>query len=97
MFQVSMSDSELVLSGEFDRGQTIEARTQLEEYVRSSSAAAMSLNLENLTTFNSEVLSLCLCLLRTAKQCGVELNFVNAPSRLFDMARVGGMEFIFSH
>lgn len=86
----------LALSGEFSDSDVIQVRKRLEAEIEVCTDKALVVDLSALRTFNSEVLSLCLCLIRKAQSSGGELRFDNTPRKLFDMARVGGIEFIFS-
>ena len=88
--------SMLALSGELSHSGVIEERKRLEAEIQGQAVDAIAVDLSELRTFNSEVLSLCLCLIRKAQTSGAELRFENTPRKLFDMARVGGIEFIFS-
>ena len=88
--------SVLMLSGELNHSGVIEERKRLEAEIQDQTVDAIAVDLSELRTFNSEVLSLCLCLIRKAQASDAELRFENTPRKLFDMARVGGIEFIFS-
>lgn len=84
------------LSGEISSDMIASERARIENALTAMSEKTRLVDLNALETFNSQVLSLCLCLLRLADQKGFEVKFVNTPSKLFDMARVGGLEFIFT-
>lgn len=97
MYSVSMlDDSSVSLGGEVARAQIVEVRASLEKLVEAHEAPRVVVSLKDLRSYNSQILSLCLCLIRKAKTLDVELEFKDPPERLFDMARVGGLEFIFS-
>lgn len=96
MYKVIEGSSSISLSGDLDHESVLLARSDIERSISKQGSASFKLDLQGLMTFNSEVLSLCLCLMRYAKSKGVGLEFENPPQRLFDMARVGGIEFIFS-
>jgi len=96
MYQVSEHPTSISLTGSLDHVSVLKARVDLERAIAGYSGVGVKLDLDGLETFNSEVLSLCLCLMRYAQLKDVALKFDNPPGRLFDMARVGGMEFIFS-
>ena len=97
MFTVDDTNGERVcLSGTLAGSEIVEARSLLEQAVEAQAGSRLELNLAGLESYNSQVLSLCLSLLRKAQAVNVSLSFSEAPTRLFNMARVGGLEFIFS-
>jgi len=97
MFEISVAEgSTFELVGQFEGAEVVAARRELEALIEKSEHKSVNVDLASLETFNSEVLSLCLCLLRRSKVLDVDLIFVNTPKKLADMARVGGVEFIFS-
>lgn len=98
MYSVEMlEDASVSLSGQVAAADLVEVRASLESLVEAHDAPRVEVCLRELKSYNSQILSLCLCLVRKAKSLGVELEFKDPPQRLFDMARVGGLEFIFSH
>lgn len=84
------------LDGNGGADDMLQIRPIIEAKISNAEEERCVLSLELLQAFNSQFLSLCLCLLRHAKKHKVELIFTNTPSKLLDMARVGGVEFIFS-
>lgn len=98
MYSVStLPDSSVSLSGEVARTEYLEVRASLERLLEAHESPRVVVSLKDLKSYNSQILSVCLCLIRKAKSLNVELVFRDPPERLFDMARVGGLEFIFSH
>lgn len=98
MYSVTtLDDASVSLSGEVARTELVEVRASLEALVALHDSPRVVVRLKDLKSYNSQILSLCLCLLRKAKSLNIELEFKDPPQRLFDMARVGGLEFIFSH
>ncbi len=98
MYEVAtLPDSSVSLGGKLAYSEILSVRSQLEKLIEVHDAPIIVVSLENLESYNSQILSLCLCLIRKAKSLNVKLEFKNPPARLFDMARVGGLEFIFSH
>lgn len=98
MYSVTtLDDASVSLSGEIARTELVEVRASLEKLVELHDAPRVIVRLQDLKSYNSQILSLCLCLVRKAKSLDIELEFKDPPQRLFDMARVGGLEFIFSH
>lgn len=95
MFVIEELDSaSWSLAGSGGSNEILALRAKLELKISNAQASTLTLSLGSLEAFNSQLLSLCLCLLRHAQTCGVELIFSNTPQKLFDMARVGGLEFI---
>jgi ABC-type transporter Mla MlaB component len=90
-------DASVSLSGEVARSDLVEVRASIERLVEAHDAPRVVVYLKDLKSYNSQILSLCLCLIRKAKSLDIELEFKEPPQKLFDMARVGGLEFIFSH
>jgi ABC-type transporter Mla MlaB component len=84
------------LAGSGESDDILAMRSQIELKISNAKVEKCILSLASLQEFNSQFLSLCLCLLRHAQECNLELVFTNTPTKLFDMARVGGLEFIFS-
>lgn len=84
------------LSGKLANSEILGVRKALEKLIEAHDAPVIVVSLEDLESYNSQILSLCLCLMRKAKSLNVKLEFKKPPERLFDMARVGGLEFIFS-
>lgn len=98
MYSVTtLDDASVSLSGEIARTELVEVRASLEKLIELHDAQRVIVRLQDLKSYNSQILSLCLCLVRKAKSLDIELEFKDPPQRLFDMARVGGLEFIFSH
>ena len=93
----TLDDDSLSLSGDIVRTELVEVRASLENLIEAQDAPRVVLHLKDLASYNSQILSLCLCLVRKARGLNIELEFKDPPQRLFDMARVGGLEFIFSH
>ena len=98
MYSVStLADGSVSLSGEVAMAECLDVRVSLERLIEAHESPRVVVSLEGLKSYNSQILSVCLCLIRKAKSLSVELEFRDPPERLFDMARVGGLEFIFSH
>lgn len=70
----------------------LQLKAALTNEIQKSKNDDLVIDLEKLTTFNSQVLSLLLCGLRTAHKSQCRVRFDNMPPGLFDMARVGGLD-----
>lgn len=81
----------LLLSGELDAGSVIKARAEGEAYIETMRGCCV-LDLKALQSAHSMVLSLVLCWLRAAQRQGVELAIEGMSERLYDMARVSGLD-----
>lgn len=88
-----VSDNTYALSGELHGADLLRAREALESAIVENGRSTV-IDLSGVETVNSQVLSLCLCLVRKASSEKVDLRFDNPPAKLYDMARVGGIEFL---
>ncbi len=89
-------DGAVCLEGECRLDALPGLRRSLEKEVRAHAGNALTLDLEQFQTVSSAVLSLLLCVLRAASDQECQLHIRSMPPKLFDMARVGGLESIFS-
>lgn len=84
-------DGVLLLSGVLDHSNVVNAREQGEALLGQASGRC-SVSLSGLESAHSAVLSLLLCWLRFAGKRQLSLTFVDMPDRLYDMARVSGLD-----
>ncbi|MFE8072101.1 STAS domain-containing protein [Marinobacteraceae bacterium S3BR75-40.1] len=89
--QVTFDQGTLFLGGHLDNDNIVAAREQGEQALRRAEGE-MKLDLSGLESFSSVVLSLLLCWMRLARRQGIELILVHIPPKLFDMARVSGLD-----
>lgn len=82
----------IALIGPCDIDESVAIRKELELLIRRSKEHAFTIDFEGLESVSSAILSLMLCCLRVAQAEKCELNFSNLPPKLYDMARVGGIE-----
>lgn len=84
-------DGVILLSGVLDHSNVVSARERGEALLgQAGSRCAVSLS--GLESAHSAVLSLLLCWLRFAGKRQLSLTFVDMPDRLYDMARVSGLD-----
>ena len=86
------SDNSVSLVGQCDIDAAVAIRKELELLIRRCSGAQFSIDFKGLESVSSSILSLMLCCLRVAQAERCELSFRNLPPKLYDMARVGGLE-----
>lgn len=86
-----LSEGEIALRGELDHDTVVKAR-QTGEQLLVESAATCRISLKGLQSTHSGVLSLLLCLIRYAGRHQRSIVFVDMPDRLYDMARMSGLD-----
>ena len=96
VFFIKQGESTVVLKNEFDGEALLKGRVELESMLTAYAGKPLVIDLSELELVNNQLLSLFLSLFRAAKKISCELSFVNMSHRLFDMARVGGIESFFS-
>jgi len=82
---------ELSLSGQMDHDTVVRAR-ELGERLLAEEQGPWRINLGGLESAHSGVLSLLLCFLRAADRHQQSITFVEMPDRLYDMARMSGLD-----
>lgn len=85
-------DGLITISGEIDVSNITGLRKELEGCIQARKSSGLKIDLSNIETFNSAVVSLLLCLVRKAKRVSCELSFTELPDGLLAMAQVGGLE-----
>jgi len=95
MFSVSVVDDVTIsLVGLIGNETANEANALLKEHVRNRANSNLVIDLVELQSVSSVVLSLLLCGLRAAKEVRCNLSYKNMPQDLYNMARVSGIESI---
>jgi len=89
-----VDDATIALVGLIGSETANEVNALLKEHVRYRANSILVLDLVELKSVSSVILSLLLCGLRTAKEVNCNLSFKNMPQDLFNMARVSGIESI---
>ncbi len=88
---VRRASGELSLSGRMDHDAAVDAREQGERLL-AEDPGPWRINLRGLESAHSGVLSLLLCFLRAADRHQRSITFVEMPDRLYDMARMSGLD-----
>lgn len=88
------SQNAVVLSGHCHEADLLRFRGELESLIRSCDSNSFTIRLKDLESVSSALLSVLLCCTRAAEQVGCELSLRGMPQKLYDMARVGGIESI---
>ena len=88
------SDAHVLLVGECDINEAIGLRGELEILIRRAAGAPFEIGFQELTSVNSTILSLMLSCVRAADAAGCQRSMSGLPQKLYDMARVGGLESI---
>lgn len=89
-----LNSQSAALDGEFSNREASFLRQEVERLIEQNREGVLSLHLADLSGVNSALISLLLCAMRYAQQHHCRLIFTGAPKKLFDMARVGGVESI---
>jgi len=82
------------LAGVIGNESANEVNALLKEHVKFRANSNLVIDLLELKSVSSVVLSLLLCGLRAAKEVDCHLSYRNMPQDLFNMARVSGIESI---
>jgi phospholipid transport system transporter-binding protein len=85
--------NQLILEGDVTAENSVALRNTGEEIIRRMTSRG-SIDLAALSSANTITLSLLLSWLRSAKHNNVSLTITRPPGKLFDMARVSGLESI---
>ncbi|GEM_PF-1396136 len=88
------NESYVLVVGECDINDTIALRRELEAYIKKASGKALEIGFQELGSVSSAILSLMLSCERAANKVGCHLSMTGLPQKLYDMARVGGLESI---
>lgn len=86
------NEQKVLLAGESDIDGCIAVRKELELLVRRAANQALDIDFSAVESVSSAMLSMMLCCMRVAEQVKCQLTFSGLPQRLYDMARVGGLE-----
>lgn len=89
-----VTDTLVKLSGEFHESDVLYLRARLEGLVGNQRSGEFEIHLDEVSSVSSALLSLFLCCARRAESVGCELKLTGIPQKLYDMARVGGLEAI---
>ena len=90
-------ESTLQLNGEISHQSASDAILSLSKAIVAHSGKGLTIELSGLISVNSTVLSVLLTGLRVAKQNSCKLQYNNLSERLFNMARVGGVESVLTN
>lgn len=90
--RVRFEQCSMIVEGVFDNGTALKVRQEGERLLRECREKQVTVELSGLETTSSVVLSMLLCWMRSARRQGVDLELVNAPGKLYDMARVSGLD-----
>jgi len=88
---VKKENGKVALVGEVNANNIVDILNQGEQFF-STLSSDICLDLIDLTSAKSMVLSLLLSWLRCLKRLKVNCEIINMPPKLFDMARVSGLE-----
>ncbi|WP_250657312.1 STAS domain-containing protein [Alkalimarinus coralli] len=92
--EVSVQDAGiLALSGDVTSDNVVSIRRKGEDAIAKMPSSAI-VNLAGLGAANTLTLSLLLAWVRCARQQNMELTIAESPGKLFDMARVSGLELV---
>ena len=92
-----IDETSLLLDGEISHQTASDAISKLTESIGNYSGKNLTIDLSELSSVNSTVLSVLLTGLRVAKKKSCKLQYNNLSERLFNMARVGGVESILTN
>ena len=82
------------MAGKFQTDDLVALRAEIETAIDANRNGHFALTLSDLEMVNSALISLLLCSLRQAEKVQCQLSLSGVPQKLFDMARVGGVESI---
>lgn len=88
---VRLESGELSIAGRMDHDEVAKAREEAERLLIEMQGPGR-IHLKGLESAHSGVLSLLLCLIRAADRHQREIVFVDMPDRLYDMARMSGLD-----
>ena len=95
MFSIKRVDeTTILLVGGVSVEKATDVSVLIQEHVRNKPNSELSIDLSELETVSSVMLSLLLCGLRAAKEVSCNLRYINISQDLFNMARVSGIESI---
>ncbi|MBC7185178.1 MAG: STAS domain-containing protein [Marinobacter sp.] len=89
--QVRLVDEVLLVSGEVSADTVVALRTQGEKLVRAATGNLV-VDLDDLATAHSVVLSMLLCWQRLAHQAGIALTFRGVSGRLASLAALSNLD-----
>lgn len=89
-----LSENRIQIAGAFTETDVLSLRPKLESMIVSRASADLEIDLSQLESVSSPLLSMFLCLYRQADASGCQLAYTDLPQKLYDMARVGGVESI---
>lgn len=90
---VLKDENTLVLKGEVNASNAVAIRKAGEGIISKLSVNAV-IDLSAISSAGAVTLSLLLCWLRAAKSRNISIVFTKMPDKLFDMARVSGLELV---
>ena len=80
------------VSGTIDVTNAVAVRVSGERLLAASQEASIEVDLASLEQSGSVAISVMLCWMRLAKSNGKTLEFTNMPNKMFDVARVSGLD-----
>lgn len=86
-----ISPSAWTLTGEVTTTNALGLRQEGERALRDS-ASAVDVDLAGITRSTSAAISVLLCWMREAERMGKKIRFANMPDKMFDVARVSGLD-----
>lgn len=86
-----VSDAAWALSGEITPGNAVEVRSAGERLLKDS-AVQIQVDLAGITRSTSAAISVLLCWMREAEHQKKKLVFAHMPDKMFDVARVSGLD-----
>lgn len=87
----SLSASSWVLDGEVTTINAFTIRVEGEKLLKAA-AGQLTIDLAGITRSTSAAISVLLCWMREAEKSGKKLQFANMPDKMFDVARVSGLD-----
>lgn len=94
--QCRSTDTVLIISGVLNFDSVLPLDEEVRAWVTGQSATALAINLAEISYANSAAIALALGWLRLARDAGKTLSWQQVPEDMLAMARVGGVEALFS-
>lgn len=94
--QCHSSDDVLFISGVLNFDSVLSLDEEVRAWITGQSAAALAINLEGISYANSAAIALALGWLRLAREQQKTLSWQQVPQDMLAMARVGGVETLFT-
>lgn len=86
-----MSPSAWALTGEVTTDNAVSLRQEGERALKDA-ADSLDVDLAGITRSTSAAISVLLCWMREAERLGKNIRFANMPDKMFDVARVSGLD-----